>query len=70
MARILRRPAVEEKTGLATSTLYLRMSEGKFPRPIPLGAVGGAVGWLESDVDGWIEEQVRSVRHEPIAATA
>ncbi|MDP9176744.1 MAG: AlpA family phage regulatory protein [Gemmatimonadota bacterium] len=72
MARILRRPAVEEKTGLPTSTLYLRLQQGRFPAPISLGAPGGAVGWLEEEVDQWIADQARSARREqqPIVATA
>jgi len=53
--RILRRPQVEERTGLSRSTLYLRMKSGKFPRPVNLG--GRAVGWLESKVESWILEQ-------------
>jgi predicted DNA-binding transcriptional regulator AlpA len=31
--RFLRRPAVLERTGLTTSTLYRMMSRGTFPRP-------------------------------------
>jgi prophage regulatory protein len=53
--KILRRPQVEEMTGLSRSTLYLRMKSGKFPRPVNLG--GRAVGWLSSTVENWILEQ-------------
>ena len=50
---ILRRPEVSERTGLARSTLYQRIKEGKFPAPVQLGV--RAVGWRESDVAKWIE---------------
>lgn len=49
---ILRRPQVEARTGLSRSTLYLRMKDGKFPKPVNLG--GRAVGWLEHSVERWI----------------
>ena len=56
--RILRLSAVKAKTGQAISTIYAAMASGNFPRPIPLGE--RAVGWLESEIDGWIESRVRT----------
>lgn len=53
---ILRRPTVEGKTGLKRSTMYLRIAQGTFPKPVSLG--GRAVGWLESEIDGWIEARL------------
>lgn len=50
---IMRRPAVEAKTGLSRSTIYQQMNAGTFPKPIRLGPK--AVGWLESEVLAWIE---------------
>ena len=49
---ILRRKQVEDRTGLSRSTIYLRIQEGTFPKPINLGA--RAVGWLENEIDGWL----------------
>jgi prophage regulatory protein len=49
---ILRRNQVEERTGLSRSTIYLRIKEGTFPRPINIGS--RAVGWLENEIDGWL----------------
>jgi prophage regulatory protein len=43
---------VVAKTGLPTSTLYLAMAEGKFPKPIPISS--RSVGWLSDEIDGWI----------------
>ena len=57
---IIRLPDVINATGLSRSTIYLRISQSKFPKPISLG--GRAVGWLESEVELWIEEQVNSSR--------
>lgn len=56
--RILRRPEVENRTGLARSTIYLMISEGNFPKPIRLGK--RAVGWPEADINHWIEQRCGS----------
>ena len=49
---ILRRKQVEKRTGLSRSTIYLRIQEGTFPRPINLGV--RAVGWLENEIEAWL----------------
>ena len=54
--RIVRLPAVQARTGLGRSTIYVRLAEGSFPRPVQLGA--RAVGWIESEVDEWIRKQI------------
>jgi len=51
-AVVLRRPAVEVKTGLSRSTIYVMMAEGEFPKSLKLGK--RAVGWLETDIDAWL----------------
>lgn len=62
---ILRLPAVKARIGLSRSSIYLMVSNGSFPRPIPLGA--RAVGWLDSDVEVWLSAQIergrRAARH-------
>ena len=55
---ILRLPTVKAITGLSRSTIYLRISEGSFPRQVNLGS--RAVGWLASKIDHWIEEKLAS----------
>lgn len=57
---ILRLPDVKKRTGLARSTIYLRISEGGFPRPIELG--GRAVGWIESEINDWLTNQIEASR--------
>ena len=58
--RILRLPLVRERTGLSRSSIYLRISEGRFPRPVSLGE--RAVGWLESDITEWLNERIEASR--------
>jgi prophage regulatory protein len=43
--KLLRRPFVEEVTGLSRSTIYAMMSDGKFPRPYRIGR--RAVAWKD-----------------------
>ena len=53
---ILRLKRVTETTGLAKSTIYKKITLNEFPKQISLGAK--SVGWLESDIQKWIEEQI------------
>lgn len=57
--RILRRPAVEARTGLARSTIYDWMKNGAFPKPVALGA--RLVGWRESDIEEWLAAREQKV---------
>lgn len=58
---ILRLPQVKARTGLSRSTIYLRIAQGSFPRPIRLGGPR-AVGWIEAQVEGWIAKQIDAAR--------
>jgi prophage regulatory protein len=49
---MLRRPEVQEITGLSRSTIYKLMQEGNFPRPVKL--TGKAVAWRESVITDWL----------------
>jgi prophage regulatory protein len=57
---ILRRKQVEARTGLSRSTIYLRVSAGTFPKPVSLG--GRAVGWIESEIQQWLEQRIEASR--------
>ena len=58
--KILRRREVEARTGFARSTIYLKVSQGEFPKPIKLGA--RAVGWIEGEIEDWIDEKIDQSR--------
>ena len=45
---ILRLPSVKAECGLARSTIYLRIEQGLWPKPVRLGA--RAVGWPAGEV--------------------
>ena len=52
---LLRINDVSKKTTLAKSTIWLKMSQGSFPKPTKLSAAINV--WKESDIDAWIEER-------------
>jgi|LakMenEpi03Aug12_release.lakeMendotaPanAssembly.Ray.scaffolds.fasta_scaffold102986_4 prophage regulatory protein len=58
--RILRRKSVEERTGLSRSGIYKKMGEDEFPKPVNLG--GRNVGWIEAEIETWIEQCIASSR--------
>jgi prophage regulatory protein len=57
---ILRLPAVKASVGLSRSTIYLRIAEGTFPKPVSLGS--RAVGWLQSEIEGWMHQRIELSR--------
>ncbi len=46
---ILRRHQVEAESGYSRSTIYLRMAQGLWPKPVAIGA--RAVGWPSGEVE-------------------
>ena len=58
--RVLRLPRVQARTGLSRSSIYMRVANRSFPQPIRLGA--RAIGWIESEVDQWIRDQISASR--------
>lgn len=46
---ILRLPAVKSESGLSRSTIYLRVSQGLWTKPVALGR--RAVGWPSDEVE-------------------
>lgn len=51
--KLLRISDVANKTTLAKSTLWIKISKGQFPKPIKISPAISV--WKESDVDAWIE---------------
>lgn len=56
LKRFLRRREVEQRTGYSCSNIYRLMSLGLFPSACRIGP--GAVGWLESEIDEYIDQCV------------
>lgn len=56
--RLLRRPEVEQRTGLKRSSIYSLMKEGAFPQSVALGQ--RAVAWVDSEISVWIDERINA----------
>ena len=64
---ILRIPVVKTESGLSRSTIYLRIAQGLWTKPVSLGA--RAVGWPSNEVSainaariaGKTDEEVRAL---------
>ncbi|MDO9052002.1 MAG: AlpA family transcriptional regulator [Methylotenera sp.] len=62
MKKFLRLRAAKDWTGLSRSTIYAMMKNGTFPKSISLGA--RAIGWLESDIQAWIDSRISASKVE------
>jgi prophage regulatory protein len=58
--RMLRRPEVEDRTGMKRSTIYENMARGSFPKPTKLGSK--IVAWPEHEIERWLNEQIKKNR--------
>ena len=56
--RILRLKEVMRRVGICRASIYQHMRTGHFPRNIILGP--RAVGWLETDINEWLAERIRT----------
>ena len=70
--KILRVKDLEKKIGLSRATIYRRIDpksphyDPTFPKSISLGF--NSVGWIESEVDDWINGRIRESRQYVAAA--
>lgn len=60
--RLLRLPAVIDRTGSNPTDIYAGMKAGTFPRSVPIGR--RTVGWLEEEIELWIADRV-AARDDP-----
>ena len=60
--RILSAKEVAEKTSFSTGHLRRLAKENKFPKPVQMSE--SRSGWLEEDVNKWIESRIRAHRYE------
>lgn len=55
-ARLLRLSIVMDRTGLGRSSIYQKMTEGSFPKPVPVGPRGRR--WASEEIDDWISARI------------
>jgi prophage regulatory protein len=57
---IFRLPEVKSFTGLSRSSIYMKIAQNSFPKPIRLGS--RAVGWLSNEIETWVSERIEQSR--------
>ena len=62
--RLLRLPAVKDKTGANTNEIYEAMKAGTFPSAVAIGK--RTVGWVEAEIDCWIEQRIAQRQSHPV----
>jgi len=63
--RLIRLPQVKDMVGLGTTAIYDKIKKGEFPKQVKLGRLSG---WVESEVQAWIGQQIKASR--PAVANA
>jgi len=58
--RLLPIRTVIQMVGFATPTIYRKMADGEFPRPVK---IRNAARWSERDIVEWIEAQKARCQH-------
>lgn len=65
---ILRLPVLAKKIGLSRSTIYDWLNpksprhDPTMPRPIRIGSRSRSIGFVESEVDAWLEQRAAQPR--------
>ncbi len=61
--RLIRLPAVRDRTGLSRAAIYAAISAGTFPRQVKTGE--RSVAWVEDEIDTFVEMLVtkRDAKH-------
>lgn len=63
---ILRLPAVKSQSGASRSTIYLRIQQGLWPKPVKLGP--RSVGWPASEVAAINDARIAGLPDDEIRA--
>jgi prophage regulatory protein len=58
--RLIRLHEVKLRTGLGRSSIYRKMADGSFPKPVNIGE--RAVAWRETDIEHWIATRPTKLR--------
>lgn len=64
--KILRLPAVKSESGQSRSTIYLRIAQGLWTKPVSLG--GRTVGWPASEISALLAARIAGKPDEEIRA--
>ncbi|MDF4024099.1 AlpA family phage regulatory protein [Luteibacter sp. PPL201] len=54
---LIRLAEVQKRTALSRSSIYAKVAEGTFPRPVKRGS---SSVWVDTEVQAWIDELIAS----------
>ena len=55
---VWREPEVRRRIGVSHATLWRMRKRGEFPNPVRVGSDAGAVGYLASEVQAWLQARI------------
>lgn len=64
---LIRIKTIQKMTGLSRSYIYSLTKQGLFPSSVSLTAQGTAKGWVESEVQDWINQRIEEREVNPNA---
>ena len=59
--KLIRLPEVLRRTGCGRSHVYNLINRGEFPKQIQISS--GAVAWLESEFETWMDKKIQESRN-------
>jgi Predicted transcriptional regulator len=59
---LIRLSEVQRRTGYSKAWIYRLMSQNRFPQSVKIGI--RAIAFVESEIDGWIEQRITESRKE------
>ena len=59
--KLIRLPEVLRRTGFGRSHVYNLINRGEFPKQIQISS--GAVAWLESEFETWMDKKIQESRN-------
>ena len=65
MANILRPKAAARKVGLGVSTIWAKAKDDGDPFPKPIRLTQMTSGWIEAELDRWINDRIQENRRGP-----
>lgn len=62
VTKLLRLPEVQIRTGKSRSSIYQGVADGTFPKQVKLGPRARAAGWVESEIEGYLQACIEASR--------
>ena len=60
LPRLINRKQVEQITSLSRSSIYLLMSQDRFPKAVQIA--DKRVAWIEKEINDWVNDRIQNAR--------